>query len=88
MQIVLSTAHPAKFSEAVETALEDYSGFDFDRDVLPEEFKGLLSLPQRVIDVWKLDAEQVKAIIARTAVRDVEFAAAVAAAQSSSLTAV
>ena len=34
--------------------------------------------------MWKVDAEQVKAIIARTAVRDVEFAAAVAAAQGSS----
>jgi len=34
--------------------------------------------------VWKVDAEQVKRIIARTAVRDVEFAAAVAAAQGSS----
>jgi len=83
-QIVLSTAHPAKFSEAVETALEGHPEFDFDRDVLPEEFKGLLSLPQRVIDVWKVDAEQVKDIIAKTTERDAEFAAAVAAARNAS----
>jgi len=88
VQIVLSTAHPAKFSEAVEAALEGYSEFDFDRDVLPDEFKGLLSLPRKVIDVWKVDAEQVKGIIAKTAVRDAEFAAAVIAAQNSSQPAV
>jgi len=34
--------------------------------------------------VWKVDAEQVKGIIAKTAVRDAEFAVAVAAAQNSS----
>lgn len=82
VQIVLSTAHPAKFLEAVESALKGYSEFDFDRDVLPEEFVGLLSMPQRVVDVWNVDAERVKGIIAKTAVRDVEFAAAVAAAHN------
>lgn len=62
IQIVLSTAAPAKFSDAVSEALKDHPDFDFERDALPEEFKGLLDLPRRVIDV-KNDREQVKAVI-------------------------
>ncbi|GAB7352433.1 hypothetical protein MBLNU459_g2850t1 [Dothideomycetes sp. NU459] len=38
--IALATAHPAKFSSAVETALGDQPGFSFDA-VLPEQFVGL-----------------------------------------------
>lgn len=74
---MLATAHPAKFSDSVVPALEDSENFDFDRDVLPEEFKNLLSLPQRVIDVWKADVGEVKKIIERVAQRDAEVAAAV-----------
>ncbi|KAI0301245.1 tryptophan synthase beta subunit-like PLP-dependent enzyme [Russula brevipes] len=51
VQVVLSTAHPAKFSEAVTKALSTSQGFDFDRDVLPHEFRGLLEKERRVIDV-------------------------------------
>jgi threonine synthase len=36
VQVVLSTAHPAKFSEAVTKALSTSQGFDFERDVLPQ----------------------------------------------------
>lgn len=62
MQVVLSTAHPAKFSDAVTRALSNVKGFNFDEDVLPEEFKGLLKKERRVIDADKsLDA--VKTII-------------------------
>jgi len=50
-QIILSTAHPAKFSDAVTRALGNVSGFDFEKDVLPEEFKGLLKMERRVIEV-------------------------------------
>ncbi|KAG6819335.1 hypothetical protein H0H93_012811 [Arthromyces matolae] len=62
-QIVLSTAHPAKFSEAVCRALKDNSQFDFDRDVLPEEFRGLLEKERRVIDVEGPEIDLVKAVI-------------------------
>ncbi|KAF8916622.1 tryptophan synthase beta subunit-like PLP-dependent enzyme, partial [Mucidula mucida] len=50
-QIILSTAHPTKFSEAVSLALRDSPAFDFESDVMPEEFKGLLQKERRVIDV-------------------------------------
>ncbi|KAG6919227.1 hypothetical protein DXG01_008023 [Tephrocybe rancida] len=62
-QIVLSTAHPAKFSEAVSRALEGSSKFNFDRDVLPEEFRGLLEKEKRVIDVERPGVDLVKGVI-------------------------
>ncbi|WVQ71413.1 threonine synthase [Cryptococcus sp. DSM 104548] len=48
--ITLSTAHPAKFSSAVELALSasDFPSFDFRRDVLPDELKKLEGLEKRV----------------------------------------
>ncbi len=45
--ISLATAHPAKFSGAVQLALEKAPGFKFD-DMLPEQFVGLEDLPRRV----------------------------------------
>lgn len=60
---MLSTAHPAKFAEAVTRALSDQSSFDFERDVLPEEFRGLLERERRVINVEKADVELVKGVI-------------------------
>ncbi|KAG6813009.1 hypothetical protein H0H92_014746 [Tricholoma furcatifolium] len=65
VQIVLSTAHPAKFSEAVSKALESSSRFNFDRDVLPEEFRGLLEKEKRVIDVERPEVDLVKDVIER-----------------------
>lgn len=62
---MLSTAHPAKFSEAVSRALEGSAQFNFDRDVLPEEFRGLLEKEKRVIDVERPDVELVKRVIER-----------------------
>ncbi|CDU22245.1 probable THR4-threonine synthase (o-p-homoserine p-lyase) [Sporisorium scitamineum] len=51
-QIVLSTAHPAKFAEAVTSSLEKAGAeFDFERDVLPKEMAGLLEKERRVISV-------------------------------------
>ena len=64
-QIVLSTAHPAKFSDAVTRALSSVSAFNFDRDVLPDEFKGLLELPRRVTDVEAPQPELVKEAMER-----------------------
>ncbi|KZT04975.1 tryptophan synthase beta subunit-like PLP-dependent enzyme [Laetiporus sulphureus 93-53] len=63
VQIVLSTAHPAKFSEAVTRALHSSPSFNFERDVLPSEFKGLLEKERRVIDVEIPDVESVKKVI-------------------------
>ncbi|KAH6910736.1 threonine synthase [Coprinopsis sp. MPI-PUGE-AT-0042] len=63
VQIVLSTAHPAKFSEAVSRALEGSANFEFERDVLPSEFRGLLERERRVIDVERPDVDLVKAVI-------------------------
>ena len=57
---MLATAHPAKFSEAVTRALEGRAGFDFERDVLPLEFHGLLQRERRVIDVEGPEVELVK----------------------------
>ncbi|OSX58394.1 hypothetical protein POSPLADRAFT_1067600 [Postia placenta MAD-698-R-SB12] len=62
-QVVLSTAHPAKFSEAVTRALSSSTSFQFERDVLPEEFKGLLEKQRRVIEVEAPDIELVKKVI-------------------------
>ncbi|KAF9530596.1 tryptophan synthase beta subunit-like PLP-dependent enzyme [Crepidotus variabilis] len=64
-QVVLSTAHPAKFSEAVSKALERHSGFNFEKDVLPEEFVGLLEKERKVIDVERADANLVKEVVER-----------------------
>jgi threonine synthase len=50
--VSLSTAHPAKFSKAVEMALANEKGFTF-KTVLPQEFVGLEDLPRRVIHVKK-----------------------------------
>jgi threonine synthase len=60
---VLSTAHPAKFSEAVTKALSALQGFDFEQDVLPQEFRGLLEKERRVIDVDEPSEELIKKVI-------------------------
>jgi threonine synthase len=62
VQIILSTAHPAKFHDAVELALRPFSSpaFNFERDVLPAEFIGLLGKRKRVIEVEKPDKALVK----------------------------
>ncbi|CCG84451.1 protein of unknown function [Taphrina deformans PYCC 5710] len=48
--ITLATAHPAKFSNAVDMALSEFQaqGYNFEQDVLPAEFKGLLDAEKRV----------------------------------------
>jgi len=68
-QIVLSTAHPAKFSDAVTQALSTESSFNFDRDVLPEDFRGLLAKEKRVVDVEAADVDLVKHVIDEVAQR-------------------
>ncbi|MCJ1248947.1 threonine synthase [Trapelia coarctata] len=46
--ISLATAHPAKFASAVQLALGAEQGFDFEKEVLPQEFLGLESRERRV----------------------------------------
>lgn len=50
--ISLATAHPAKFSQAVQLALKDQKDFDF-ATVLPEQFVGLEEKEKRVTVVSK-----------------------------------
>ena len=64
VQIVLATAHPAKFNAAVSVALSAEPSFDFQRDIMPKEFDGLLDLPRRVIDC-KCSPEAVQKVIER-----------------------
>ncbi len=61
-QIILSTAHPAKFSEAVTKALEQNVDFNFEQDVLPKEFRGLLD-KERVVVVERPELALVKEVI-------------------------
>ena len=60
VQVILSTAHPAKFSEAVTKALSTSQGFDFER---PQEFRGLLNKERIVVDVDEPNKELVKKVI-------------------------
>ena len=48
--VSLATAHPAKFTTAVDVALKDEDGLTFD-DVLPEQFVGLDKKERRVLKV-------------------------------------
>lgn len=59
--ISLATAHPAKFSHAVELALKDVPGFTFET-VLPEQFIGLEKLEKRITES-KADWKQVREIV-------------------------
>jgi len=58
LQVVLSTARPAKFAEAVTRALSAQRGFDFGRDVIPQEFRGLSEKEKNDIDVGKPTEEE------------------------------
>jgi len=51
--ISLATAHPAKFASAVQLALDGERGFDFVKEVLPQEFIGLESRERRVRHVGR-----------------------------------
>lgn len=61
--ICLATAHPAKFSEAVENSLKQVAGFNFEKDVLPTEFIGLLEKERRVSHVERADPQLVIKVI-------------------------
>jgi len=67
--ISLCTAHPAKFAGAVEAALNDEANFDFNEQVLPDEFKDLLHKEKRVTFVGN-SWEKVREIIKQQVERD------------------
>lgn len=47
----------------MEDALSDHASFDFNRDVLPDEFKGLLEKEKRIIEVDGPDPELTKKVV-------------------------
>ncbi|KAK5165375.1 threonine synthase [Saxophila tyrrhenica] len=61
--VALATAHPAKFSHAVELALKEVKGFTFE-SVLPEQFQGILEMQKRVTGVDN-DWSSVRDVIVR-----------------------
>ncbi|KAF8476015.1 tryptophan synthase beta subunit-like PLP-dependent enzyme [Kalaharituber pfeilii] len=61
--ISLSTAHPAKFSHAVDLALGKVEGYGFEELVRPKEFIGLEQRERRCRDVERAEAELVKRVI-------------------------
>lgn len=66
--IAMSTAHPAKFSEAVKLALKDENDFDFEKTVLPAELSRLTEMEKRVTLVensWETVREIVKKQVAQ-----------------------
>lgn len=61
--ISLSTAHPAKFANAVDKALTGAEGYDFEEKVLPPQFVGMDKREKRVAFVendWEVVRELVK----------------------------
>ncbi|TGO52436.1 hypothetical protein BCON_0141g00070 [Botryotinia convoluta] len=60
--VSLSTAHPAKFANAVDLALKDEKSFSFNT-VLPKEFVGLEEKEKRVRVVPSTSWEDVRAIV-------------------------
>lgn len=50
--VCLATAHPAKFANAVELALQDQQDFNFDQ-ITPEQIRALQGLPRKITQVPK-----------------------------------
>lgn len=70
--IALATAHPAKFANAVEMALEDEKDFDFAK-VLPEQFVGLDTQERRVLKVARTEGlAGIRAIVTREVEKEKE----------------
>ena len=61
--VSLSTAHPAKFSHAVDLALKEETGYDFEATVRPREFVGLEQREKRVRVIERADSELVRAAV-------------------------
>ncbi|KAK7746757.1 hypothetical protein SLS53_001945 [Cytospora paraplurivora] len=81
--ISLSTAHPAKFNNAVDKALAGQEGYDFEKNVLPQEFVGMQDRERRVAFVensWEAVRELVKKQVEEELKEDEEAARAEVAA--------
>lgn len=61
--ISLSTAHPAKFSEVVNLALDSFSDYSFEKDVLPADLKQLSSMPKKIRLIEQADLKTIEAAI-------------------------
>ena len=68
--ISMSTAHPAKFAEAVQLALKDEPSFDFEKTVIPPELGRLAHMEKRVTTVEN-SYETVKGIVERQVLEDI-----------------
>lgn len=64
--ISLSTAHPAKFAEVVNEALEGLEGYSFEDKVLPDELKELSFKQKRINLIDEATLEKVKSTIIST----------------------
>jgi len=66
--ISLSTAHPAKFSDAVEKAVQGQENVQFEqffKDVTPKEFEGLMTAERRVTVIPRAEEALVIEVIDR-----------------------
>lgn len=61
--VALSTAHPAKFADAVDLALKGQEGYSFENDVLPQEFKEMATKEKKHLYASKPDLGLIKSII-------------------------
>jgi threonine synthase len=61
--VALSTAHPAKFADAVNKALAGEATYEFERDVLPDDFKVMLKQKTKKLFADEPDIEVIKRII-------------------------
>ncbi|GMG14613.1 unnamed protein product [[Candida] boidinii] len=61
--ISLSTAHPAKFNEVVNEALDKFDDYSFETQVLPDELKKLESLPKKIKLIETADLKTIESTI-------------------------
>lgn len=61
--VSLSTAHPAKFSEVVNLALSSFDKYDFESQVLPQQFKEFSTLPQKIRKVEDASLKTIESVI-------------------------
>lgn len=61
--VSLSTAHPAKFADAVNQALSSFDTYSFERDVLPEDLRKLSTMEKKIKLVDSADLKLIESII-------------------------
>lgn len=70
--VSLSTAHPAKFADAVNKSLSSFENYSFDRDVLPDELKQLTEKELKIQLIEKPDLTLVKNAIVQGLAKEQE----------------